>query len=96
MYKKLKYSRELINLNEQYYKSSCYSLLIYNNVLIEEIMFMTFSLNQMEDFFNVVSKQIKFINFLLLNETNKINISDLVAQKEDYLLLLKLVSNNKY
>ncbi len=96
MYKKLKYSRELINLNEQYYKSSCYSLLIDNNVLIEEIMFMTFSLNQMEDFFNVVSKQIKFINFLLLNETNKTNISDLVAQKEDYLLLLKLVSNNKY
>lgn len=94
MFKKLMYIKELIKLNEDYYKCSCFELLTDNTTLIEDAMFLTFSLNKMEECFSIIGKSIKFINFLLLNEDNESRYNGLMIQKEDYLILLKLISNN--
>lgn len=94
MFKKLMYIKELIKLNEDYYKCSCFELLTDNTTLIEDAMFLTFSLNKMEECFSIIGKSIKFINFLLLTEKEKVIHNGLILQKEDYLILLKLISNN--
>lgn len=94
MLKKLYYIKELMKLNENYYKSSCYDLLFDNTTLIEDAMFLTFSLNKIDECFHIIGKNIKFINFLLLCEKDKNYVRNLLQQKEDYLILLKLITLN--
>lgn len=85
------YIDDLIMLNESFYKCCSYETLMDNTFFIEDEIFLYYTINKKEKTIKIIKNSIKFINFLLLNETNKSKIIRLEEQKEDYLILLKII-----